>query len=461
MTEIADPPLANYLAADNDGPAAVGTPACRNGDGAAEPAAAAPTGWLRRLWADHFPTGVDEADEADEADEESDPPLAPELIAAAQVRAGPRRRRTSFSRTAVFALLVSLLLHAAVVVGAILLLRALSHLYTPPRVAFGWGDGAAETGLVDRPGAPDADPGPAGGGLPGPMVSNAAAGGPGHLIQGPPDADAAAEVPQTDAPPPAVDPPDPDELPPPQPMGPPKDAAKPDPVPVATRLPPRPPPVEPEPPAEPDPVDSQAVVLATPAPSQPAPPSTQPAEPAPAAETAAVTPPTTTHPSPTAEGPADATMASARSGPGGPSASVPAAGGTGTGAAPAGSGTADRGGGGGRGTGDHGGGATTGDGGTALTGRPGVPAGIKGGKLPRPVYPDVSRRRGEQGTVVVEVDVRADGRVDAVRVVNDAGYPRLAEAAVAAMRGAEFTPATEDGRPVPCTVPIPFRFMLR
>jgi protein TonB len=103
------------------------------------------------------------------------------------------------------------------------------------------------------------------------------------------------------------------------------------------------------------------------------------------------------------------------------------------------------------------GGGSTGDGGTALTGRPGSPAGVRGFK---PVYPNLSRKRGEQGLVKVEVDVRADGTVAATRILTDAGYPRLAQAAVDAIRKAEFIPARQDGHPVDDRVIVPFEFTL-
>jgi protein TonB len=104
----------------------------------------------------------------------------------------------------------------------------------------------------------------------------------------------------------------------------------------------------------------------------------------------------------------------------------------------------------GDGTGDRGG----------AEGTPGVAGGAAGLRLPAPVYPRESRRRGEQGTVVLDVDVSADGAVTSVRVIDSAGYPRLAAAAVEALKGHVFPPATRGGRAVPCTLRIPFRFRL-
>ncbi len=107
-----------------------------------------------------------------------------------------------------------------------------------------------------------------------------------------------------------------------------------------------------------------------------------------------------------------------------------------------------------------GGGATSGEGGQAGSGQLGIPAGIRD-RLPRPIYPINSRRRGEQGTVVLEVEILPSGNVGFVHVLADAGYPDLAEAAVDAFRGQHFPPATENGRPVRSVVRVPFRFSLR
>ncbi len=81
--------------------------------------------------------------------------------------------------------------------------------------------------------------------------------------------------------------------------------------------------------------------------------------------------------------------------------------------------------------------------------------------LPSPEYPRRSRRRGQEGTVVLEVEILADGGVGAVRVLRGSRHEWLASAAKAAVRNARFRPATSAGRPVRSTVEIPFRFELR
>lgn len=81
--------------------------------------------------------------------------------------------------------------------------------------------------------------------------------------------------------------------------------------------------------------------------------------------------------------------------------------------------------------------------------------------LPIPDYPAISRRRGEQGVVELEIEVMADGRVGKVTVCKDGGYPRLAAAATTAMQNAHLTPATLDGAPVAGKLIVPYRFVLK
>jgi protein TonB len=66
-----------------------------------------------------------------------------------------------------------------------------------------------------------------------------------------------------------------------------------------------------------------------------------------------------------------------------------------------------------------------------------------------PAYPPVSKRLGEQGRVVVNVYVLADGRVGDVKVLQSSGYERLDAAALAHVRRDwRFDPARADGEPV-------------
>ena len=67
-----------------------------------------------------------------------------------------------------------------------------------------------------------------------------------------------------------------------------------------------------------------------------------------------------------------------------------------------------------------------------------------------PVYPPASRRAGEEGTGVFRVLVDANGRPIEVSVLNSSGFPRLDEAALAAIRKWAFKPGDAE-RVRPCS----------
>ncbi len=77
----------------------------------------------------------------------------------------------------------------------------------------------------------------------------------------------------------------------------------------------------------------------------------------------------------------------------------------------------------------------------------------------KPVYPSMSKRMGEQGTVVLRVLVKSDGTAGGVEVKSSSGFPRLDQSAVDAVKSWRFNPATLDGKPVDewYQVPIPFK----
>jgi protein TonB len=76
----------------------------------------------------------------------------------------------------------------------------------------------------------------------------------------------------------------------------------------------------------------------------------------------------------------------------------------------------------------------------------------------KPVYPDMAREAGVDGTVQLRVLVGKDGRVMDVHV--DRSIPLLDGAAVAAARLWVFTPALSNGHPVMVWVAVPIRFTL-
>jgi protein TonB len=76
-----------------------------------------------------------------------------------------------------------------------------------------------------------------------------------------------------------------------------------------------------------------------------------------------------------------------------------------------------------------------------------------------PVYPIESRRRHEQGTVVLRVVISPEGRVKDISVASSSGFERLDKAALEAVRRWRFQPQMQGGVAVEAVgkLPIPFR----
>ena len=65
-----------------------------------------------------------------------------------------------------------------------------------------------------------------------------------------------------------------------------------------------------------------------------------------------------------------------------------------------------------------------------------------------PSYPMESRRKHEQGTVVLGLVLDLTGRVSSIAVVRSSGFERLDDAALRAVRKWRWAPITRDGQPV-------------
>jgi protein TonB len=78
-----------------------------------------------------------------------------------------------------------------------------------------------------------------------------------------------------------------------------------------------------------------------------------------------------------------------------------------------------------------------------------------------PSYPSLSRRLGEEGTVLLRAELDEHGFVAAVRIASGSGHPRLDEAALAAIRTWRCTPAQRNGQPVRAVALQPFKFILQ
>lgn len=69
------------------------------------------------------------------------------------------------------------------------------------------------------------------------------------------------------------------------------------------------------------------------------------------------------------------------------------------------------------------------------------------GSCLKPEYPALSRRKEEQGAVVLRLLIGVDGNVQESQVAQSSGSPRLDEAARAALAKCQFRPGTVDGKP--------------
>lgn len=80
---------------------------------------------------------------------------------------------------------------------------------------------------------------------------------------------------------------------------------------------------------------------------------------------------------------------------------------------------------------------------------------------PPPRYPDIARRKGWEGEVIIRAQVNAAGRVTSASVIRKSRYAVLDQAAVAAVRKWKFKPRTVGGQSVDATVEVPVNFTLR
>ncbi|MBA4368685.1 MAG: hypothetical protein C0403_13725 [Desulfobacterium sp.] len=80
---------------------------------------------------------------------------------------------------------------------------------------------------------------------------------------------------------------------------------------------------------------------------------------------------------------------------------------------------------------------------------------------PTPIYPIIARRKGYQGTVVLEVLVDQNGKVKDLRVYQSSGYPSLDDAASTSVFQWTFLPGMKENKPVEMWVKLPVRFQLQ
>lgn len=105
----------------------------------------------------------------------------------------------------------------------------------------------------------------------------------------------------------------------------------------------------------------------------------------------------------------------------------------------------------------------------AAVGRGGAPGATGGGTEgaapradnPAPRYPYAARRRGQEGRVLLRVEVLPSGEAGQVEVMASSGVVSLDRAAADAVRRWRFRPAQRGGVPVRATVQVPVRFALK
>lgn len=79
---------------------------------------------------------------------------------------------------------------------------------------------------------------------------------------------------------------------------------------------------------------------------------------------------------------------------------------------------------------------------------------------PRPVYPPVSKRLGEQGKVVLRVLIGADGSAKQAQIRQSSGYERLDQAALATVLKWRYVPGKRGGVPEDMWFNVPIHFVL-
>ena len=79
---------------------------------------------------------------------------------------------------------------------------------------------------------------------------------------------------------------------------------------------------------------------------------------------------------------------------------------------------------------------------------------------PPPHYPRSARRRGQQGSVVLEVRVLKDGTVGDLRILETSGHTALDKAALRSVRNWLFEPGIQGDQKIDMWVRVPIRFKI-
>ena len=79
---------------------------------------------------------------------------------------------------------------------------------------------------------------------------------------------------------------------------------------------------------------------------------------------------------------------------------------------------------------------------------------------PKPIYPALSKRLNEQGTVIHGVLIGTDGRPVSARLVQSSGFDRLDKAAYEAVMQWRYVPGKRQGKPEAMTFNVPVTWAL-
>lgn len=81
-------------------------------------------------------------------------------------------------------------------------------------------------------------------------------------------------------------------------------------------------------------------------------------------------------------------------------------------------------------------------------------------KNPPPSYPEKARLRKQQGTVLLDVRVKTDGKPRNIEIAKSSGYRLLDETALRTVRRWEFVPARRGSRIIEANVEVPITFKI-
>lgn len=79
---------------------------------------------------------------------------------------------------------------------------------------------------------------------------------------------------------------------------------------------------------------------------------------------------------------------------------------------------------------------------------------------PKPPYPAISRRLGEQGRVILKACVSSIGGIDSLNLIKSSGFDRLDRIALETVQRWKFIPARRGQQPVAMCYQLPIQFTL-